>query len=157
MANDREYLKNKVALETVSNCFNGTINKFQQLILVYSQLEKSNQLKSINNKLKIKDLAEKIFEETISNIKTNDLRKLGSIDSNPQLFMYPIGVDKIIKIDFSKGDVRTIHIYEIRNQKTYSLSQSAVGVTLTATPFQKIYGIQEMDNNWRTLNKMKKD
>lgn len=155
MANDREYLKNKVALETVSNCFNGTINKFQQLILVYSQLEKSNQLK--NNKIKIKELAEKIFEETIVNIKTNDLRKLGSINSNPQLFMYPIGVDKIIKIDFSKGDVRTIHIYEIRNQKTYSLSQSAMGVTLTSTPFQKIYGIQEMDNNWKVLNRIKKD
>lgn len=152
MANDREYLKNKNNLEKVSNCFNRTLNLFQQLLVVYSQLEKSKQLENIQNKTKINNLTEKVFEEVISTINKNKLRELGLI--SPQILMFPLGYDKLIKIDFSKCDVRTLHIYEIKNQKTYSLSQSAFKVTLSVTPFQRIYNIQEMDNNWRTLNKM---
>lgn len=145
----REYLKNKELLSKVTYTFNQSINKFYQLAIFYIELEKTNQLNNPRKQLEIKKRTEDVFERVIAEIKEPSMRTLGTLNYNKQTFMYPIGTDKILKLDVSKGDVRTLHIYDLEKNQTYSLSQSALKVTMVSTSFQKIFGIVEMDENWK--------
>lgn len=146
----REYLKHPQELSTVTMGFSKSITKFYQLAIMYSELEKSQKLNFIQRQTELKKRTEDIFEGIVSEIRKPHIREIGSME-NKQVFMYPVGSEKILKLDVSRGDVRTLHIYDLEKKQTYSLSQSSLKITMATTPFQRIFGIQEMDDNWKKL------
>lgn len=144
MSNDREYLSKTDTLNKINRLFNNTLNSFQKIIVVYNE----------NDKEKLKQEVDKLFQTCTSPVKSDVfVRNLGKCTNSNQVLMYPLGTNKILKMDFSKGDVRTLHIYDLNEYKTFSLSQSSKNITLASTPFKLIHGINDMDNNWSKLAK----
>lgn len=152
---EREYLKdyNKERFERCSESFNPFMKEFQAMLHAHTVLSsKRKQLDKrslLVEEKKFKGVVDKLFEQGISTIKESSLKRIGAITQSNQVLMYPYFKEAIIKFDFSKGTVRTIHIYNNVNKLCYSLSQSVDTITVTSTPYQRIYGIVDMESNWK--------
>lgn len=139
-------------LSMVTNNLSQTYQQFQKFMVVYKELDRTKQLNVPKGQVRLKKLADDLFAVSGASIKNSFVKNVKLADlgmTKPQKFMYPLGKDKIVKFDFSKGDVRDIHIYDLNDGKCYSISQSTKNVTFAISGFQRIYEILEMEDNWK--------